>query len=104
MNSGYDLPGGLGPVRERIIDDPWLFLSVALILLVVVYVVSLGLKEVIFSIRKGKGKKKTLLLLCNLLLLPALFPSFAALRCGFLFLTLAEKGKISKYHSGVETS
>ena len=31
------------------------------------------------------------------------FP-FAALRCGFLFLTLAEKGKISKYHSGVETS
>lgn len=58
MNSGYDLPGGLGPVRERIIDDPWFFLSVALILLVVVYVVSLGLKEVIFSIRKGKGKKK----------------------------------------------
>ncbi len=58
MNSGYDLPGGLGPVRERIIDDPWFFLSVALILLVVVYVVSLGLKDVIFSIRKGKGKKK----------------------------------------------
>ena len=29
---------------------------------------------------------------------------FSALRCGFLFLTLAEKGKISKYHSGVETS
>ncbi|GCW86085.1 TPA: hypothetical protein QIF37_004662 [Escherichia coli] len=60
MNSGYDLPGGLGPVRERIIDDPWFFLSVALILLVVVYVVSLRLKEVIFSIRKGKGKRKAL--------------------------------------------
>ena len=60
MNSGYDLPGGLGPVRERIIDDPWFFLSVALILMVVIYVMSLGLKEVIFSIRKGEGKKKTL--------------------------------------------
>ncbi len=60
MNSGYDLPGGLGPVRERIIDDPWFFLSVALILLVVVYVVSLGLKEVIFSVRKGKGKRNML--------------------------------------------
>lgn len=60
MNPGYDLPGGPGPVRERIIDDPWFFLSVALILLVVVYVVLLGLKEVIFSIRKGKGKRKAL--------------------------------------------
>ncbi|PUS92293.1 hypothetical protein B1L87_14350 [Salmonella enterica subsp. enterica serovar Dublin] len=60
MNSGYDLPGGLGPVRERIIDDPWFFLSVALILLVVVYVVLLGLTEVIFSIRKGKGKRNML--------------------------------------------
>ena len=60
MNSGYDLPGGLGPVRERIIDDPWFFLSVALILSVVVYVVSLGLTEVIFRlwkcIRKGKER------------------------------------------------
>ena len=52
----------------------------------------------------GRPLKQTLSLLCNLLLLPALFPSFAALRCGFLFLTLAEKGKISKYHSGVEIS
>ncbi|HFL4935791.1 TPA: hypothetical protein ACG34J_003745 [Escherichia coli] len=58
MNSGYDLPGGLGPVRERIIDDPWFFLSVALILLVVVYVVSLGLKEVIFQYQKGEREEK----------------------------------------------
>ncbi|CAD6178329.1 hypothetical protein AOY57_23200 [Escherichia coli] len=50
MNSGYDLPGGLGPVRERITDDPLLFLAVALMLSVVVYVVSLGLTEVIFRL------------------------------------------------------
>ncbi|HAK5377412.1 TPA: hypothetical protein H1V70_004863 [Salmonella enterica] len=60
MNFGHDLPGGLEPVGERITDDPWLFLSGALILLVVVYVVSLGLKEVIFRLwewlRKGKGE------------------------------------------------
>lgn len=53
-------PGRLGPVRERITDDPWLFLAAALILSVVVYVVSLGLTEVIFRllkcIRKGKER------------------------------------------------
>ncbi len=47
-------------VGKMITDDPWLFLAGALILSVVVYVVSLGLTEVIFRlwrrIRICKGK------------------------------------------------